>query len=82
MSDASTSQLPQPLHVLVCDYEWVHISLGLIGNCAFVIGSFLFFSDSTKTLALWFFVIGSVGMLLGSLGSAFVRYERGHGADC
>ena len=82
MSHSSTGQLPHALHALVCDYEWVHISLGLIGNCAFVIGSFLFFSDSTKTLALWFFVIGSFGMLLGSVGSAFVRYERKHGADC
>lgn len=82
MTQSSTRQLPHALHVLVCDYEWVHISLGLIGNCAFVIGSFLFFSDSTKTMALWFFVIGSFGMLLGSIGSAFVRYERKRRADC
>ena len=82
MSHSSTRQLPYAVHVLICDYECVHISLGLIGNCAFVIGSFLFFSESTKTLALWLFVIGSSGMLLGSVGNAFVRYEHKHGAGC
>ncbi|MDQ6645725.1 MAG: YrhK family protein [Pseudomonadota bacterium] len=76
MSNASTPRLPYPLHALVCDYEWIHICLGLIGNLAFVAGSFLFFSASTKQLALWLFVIGSFGMLIGSMGSAFVKYER------
>lgn len=69
-------RLPHFLHLLVCDYEWIHLCLGLIGNLAFVVGSFLFFSASTKTVALWLFVVGSIGMLLGSVGSALVKYER------
>lgn len=76
MNDVSTHPIPHALHVLVCDYEWVHICLGLIGNFAFVVGSFLFFSKSTKDLALWLFVVGSSGMLIGSIGSAIVKYER------
>jgi hypothetical protein len=76
MSHASTKHLPPALHVLVCDYGWIHICLGLVGNCAFVVGSFLFFSASTKQVALWLFVIGSSGMLLGSIGNALVKYEK------
>lgn len=76
MNHASARRLPHALHVLVCDYGWIHICLGLIGNLAFVVGSFLFFSSSTKQWALWFFVIGSSGMLIGSIGSALVKYER------
>ena len=81
MKNASTRSVPYLLHVLVCDYEWVHICLGLIGNLAFVVGSFLFFWQSTKQLALWLFVVGSSGMLIGSIGSAVVRYERKHRQD-
>lgn len=78
MNRVSTHPIPYALHILVSDYEWVHICLGLIGNCAFVVGSFLFFSKSTKDLALWLFVIGSSGMLIGSIGSAIVKYDRKH----
>ncbi len=81
MSNSSTQRLPHVLHVLVYDYEWIHICLGLIGNFAFVVGSFLFFSESTKQLALWLFVIGSSGMLIGSIGSAVVKYERKQRGD-
>lgn len=76
MNIHSPPPLPHALHMLVSDYEWVHICLGLIGNLAFLVGSFLFFSESTKQIALWLFVIGSSGMLIGSIGSAAVRYER------
>jgi hypothetical protein len=55
--------------------EWIHICLGLIGNFTFAVGSFLFFSESTKQLALRLFVIGSSRMLIGSVGSALVKYE-------
>lgn len=81
MNHASTKRLPHMLHVVIHDYEWVHICLGLIGNFAFVVGSFMFFSASTKQLALWLFVAGSSGMLIGSIGSAFVKYERRQPGD-
>lgn len=81
MNNASTHRISHGLHVLVSDYEWVHICLGLIGNCAFGVGSFLFFSKSTKDLALWLFVAGSTGMLIGSIGSAAVKYDRKQRTD-
>lgn len=36
----------------------------------------MFFWSSVKTRAIWLFVIGSLGMLLGSLGELLVRVEK------
>ncbi|MDQ2758517.1 MAG: YrhK family protein [Actinomycetota bacterium] len=64
------------------DFPWVHLGLGLMGNTLFVIGSVMFFWPSVKTPAVWLFVIGSLGMLLGSVGELLVRIEkRRHGSD-
>lgn len=56
-------------------YEWVHITLGLVGNFLFFVGSILFFYDSLKTVGVWLFVIGSFLMLVGSCGDALVKYS-------
>lgn len=58
------------------DFPWVHLGLGIAGNALFVVGSVLFFWVSTETVAIWFFVIGSLGMLIGSIGEMFVRIEK------
>ena len=75
-----THSISQPpirwLQVFVRDYQWIHIGLGLIGNLAFVVGSVFFLWPSTKQLALWLFIAGSCGMLVGSIGSAIVKYEH------
>lgn len=64
------------------DFPWVHLGLGLVGNTLFVIGSVMFFWSSVKTLAIWLFVFGSLGMFLGSVGELLVRIEkRRHGDD-
>lgn len=64
------------------DFPWVHLGIGLLGNAAFFAGSIMFFFDSVKVVAIWLFVIGSLGMLIGSLGELFVRIEkRRHGHD-
>ncbi len=64
------------------EFPWVHLGLGLAGNTLFVIGSVMFFWDSVKTLGIWMFVLGSLGMLLGSVGELLVRIEkRRRGAD-
>jgi hypothetical protein len=60
----------------VHDYEWVHTLIGLFGNLAFFVGSVFFFWEAWKTLGIWLFVVGSFAMLLGSLGSGLVRWER------
>lgn len=63
------------------DFPWVHLSTGLLGNALFFAGSIMFFWESTKTLAIWFFVLGSLGMLTGSLGELFVRIEKRRRGD-
>ena len=63
------------------DFPWVHLGLGLIGNTCFVVGSVLFFWPEVKTLAIWLFVVGSLGMLLGSVGELLVRIEKRRRGD-
>src|SRR6476660_4599808 len=63
------------------DFPWVHLGLGLIGNTLFVVGSVMFFWDSVKTLAIWLFVLGSLGMLIGSVGELLVRVEKHRRGD-
>ena len=55
---------------LVRDYPYVHTGIGLFGNLLFFLGSILFFKtyQAWHTIAVWMFVIGSAGMLLGSCG--------------
>ena len=61
------------------EYAWVHITLGIIGNCTFFVGSVLFFRESTQHEGTWLFVIGSLLMPVGSIGNALIRYaERKH----
>ncbi len=73
-----------PIKVLVQDYEWIHLSLGLTGNVLFFSGSVLFLPRLTgvqrpdwlamewQTLGVWFFVVGSFLMLVGALGRLLV----------
>ncbi|QNN55187.1 YrhK family protein [Nocardioides mesophilus] len=42
----------------------------------FVVGSVMFFWEGVKTAAIWLFVLGSLGMLIGSLGELLVRVEK------
>lgn len=63
------------------DFPWLHLGLGLAGNALFVIGSVMFFWDSVKTLAIWLFVLGSLGMLIGSVGELLVRIEKRRSGD-
>lgn len=66
----------KPFYALVRHYQWVHRTLGLIGNTSFVIGSIFFFWDFLMFAAIWLFVVGSAGMLVGSLGSAILKLEE------
>ena len=56
--------------------EWFHTLLGILGNVAFVVGSIFFLFESLKTAGVWLFIIGSTGMLVGSLGQIVVRRTR------
>lgn len=62
---------------LISDFRWVHTGLGLIGNLSFFVGSVCFlYQGLIKDIGVWLFIIGSFGMLIGSLGEAVARYER------
>jgi hypothetical protein len=60
------------LRRFVSNYEWIHTGLGLMGNLAFLVGSILFLSESTKHIGTWLFIVGASGMLIGSIGRAIV----------
>lgn len=64
---------------LIHQFQWFHVVTGLIGNTTFVIGSVFFLSKSWMTLGTWLFIVGSAGMLIGTIGSAIVTYERSRG---
>lgn len=65
---------------LLRDFPWVHLGIGLFGNALFFAGSILFLWNGTMHLAIWIFILGSFGMLIGSLGEVLVRVEkRRHG---
>ncbi len=62
---------------LITEFRWVHIGLGLIGNLSFFIGSICFLYDGLiMEVGVWLFIVGALGMLIGSLGEAVVEYER------
>lgn len=58
------------------DFPLIHLVIGGFGNTTFLTGSVLFLFPSLEPIALWLFVVGSFGMLVGTLGEAFVRHRR------
>ena len=67
------------IRTLVQDYEWIHTSVGLLGNLLFVIGSVLFLPsfDAWQTAGVWLFIAGSFLMFIGALGDLAVKlYNR------
>lgn len=79
MSEALRSDPPSSrrwVGTVLREFPWVHLGIGLVGNALFVVGSVLFFWESVMTLAIWVFVIGSLGMFLGSVGEILVRVEK------
>jgi hypothetical protein len=69
------------LGAVLRDFPWVHLGLGLGGNVLFFVGSVLFFWRTTMTVAIWIFVFGSLGMLIGSVGQLLVRVEKHRHGD-
>ena len=58
------------------DLHWLHTSLGLIGNVCFFVGSILFLFEPAKVVGVWLFIVGSLGMLLGSVGDKVTQLEH------
>ncbi|MGR3464377.1 YrhK family protein [Limimaricola sp.] len=82
--------MSSPIQTLVKDYEWIHLSLGLFGNVAFLVGSVLFLPAfeghgltwawidvEWKTVGVWLFIVGAFFMFVGAFGNLLVKlYER------
>jgi len=66
----------QPIRRFINTFPWVHTTLGLIGNVSFFVGSIFFLWESLKTAGVWLFIVGAGGMLIGSMGHAFVLWEQ------
>ncbi|MAM24111.1 MAG: hypothetical protein CML55_01840 [Rhodobacteraceae bacterium] len=67
------------LETIVREYRHWHLTIAVIGNALFVVGSVLFFKifEAWQTLAVWMFVVGSALMLVGALGEvAKARFEK------
>lgn len=63
----------QSVRTLARRFEWIHTLLGILGNLGFAVGSLLFLSEATKPIGVWFFVVGSIGMLIGAVGAALLK---------
>jgi len=66
----------QLVREFIRNFQWIHIGLGLLGNFAFFIGSICFLWETLKIVGIWLFIVGSLGMLIGSIGSAIVKLEK------
>jgi hypothetical protein len=65
------------LRELVREYEWIHLALGMLGNLLFFVDSVLFLFETVKVLDVWAFVVGSLLMLVRSVGNVLAREVRG-----
>lgn len=62
--------------VFVREFPTVHLAIGVLGNIIFFVGSVLFLWHSVEVLAIWLFIVGSFGMMLGAIGQAIYIHER------
>jgi hypothetical protein len=71
------------LETLVREFGWIHMSVGLLGNIAFVVGSVLFLPtfEPIKTIGVWLFIAGSFLMFVGAAGNLAVKLYEKHEDD-
>lgn len=77
---AGLAAMANPIKTLVKDYEWIHLSVGLIGHISFLTGSILFLPafEPYKTIGVWLFIVGAGAMLVGYSGRALVDFYKSH----
>ena len=63
---------------LIRDFPYVHQGIALFGNACFFVGSVLFFKafEAWYSLAVWLFVLGSFGMLVGASGNIILSVHE------
>lgn len=69
-----TSDNDHIFKIVVRDFGSIHLSLGLLGNISFFIGSVLFLPrfELYKTIGVWLFIVGAFFMMIGSIGRLLV----------
>jgi hypothetical protein len=55
------------LGAFVFRFPLVHLGIGIAGNALFLVGTVLFITGNPD-IGVWFFLAGSIGMLVGSVG--------------
>lgn len=72
-------QLPRSerhaLAALVWRTPQVHLGVGVLGNALFITGTILFMTKH-EPVGMWFFLLGSSGMLLASVGEVLRAMGR------
>jgi hypothetical protein len=58
------------------EFPVVHLVIGVVGNVIFFVGSVLFLWSALELVAIWLFIVGSFGMMLGAIGQAVYIHER------
>lgn len=81
MSTATRTDTDQWIGTALRKFPWAHLGLGILGNTAFFVGSIFFLYEDLKTAGVWLFIVGSLGMLVGSLGQLLVSVERKRRGD-
>ncbi len=71
------------IQLIVRDYRWIHLGLGLVGNFTFVVGSVMFLPqfEAWQVTGVWLFIIGSALMFVGALGEFIVDLAGGNDGD-
>ncbi|GAA3223842.1 hypothetical protein GCM10017691_11240 [Pseudonocardia petroleophila] len=65
------------LQHVATEFRRLHQGIGVLGGVTFFVGSILFLYDGLlQHAAVWLFIVGSAGMLVGNVGSALITYER------
>lgn len=71
--------LPWPERYALGTFVWrfpqVHLGIGLVGNALFITGTILFMIKQ-EAVGLWFFLVGSSGMALATLGEVLRALGR------
>ncbi|NIH85165.1 YrhK family protein [Amycolatopsis granulosa] len=62
--------------VFVREFPTIHLTIGVTGNIIFFVGSVLFLWHAAERIAIWLFIVGSFGMMLGAIGHAVYIHER------
>lgn len=75
-TNSSTRAMESRLLAVLEQFHWLQMTLGLIGNVSFFVGSVMFLFEPLKTAGIWLFIVGSFGMLMGTIGDVAV-YRRG-----